>query len=148
VGAVTVGVGVGAVTVGVGVGAVTVGVGVGAVTVGVGVGVVQVDLVMVLLSRVTAPFRASALPSMIVPVFTEIDCRARMLPTKVELVPSVAELPTCQKTLHGWAPLTRATTLPDAVMSVDEIWKMKTAFGSFCPSRVTVPVSPSEDVDW
>jgi hypothetical protein len=71
------------------------------VAVGVGVEVTQVGLVMVLSSRVTAPFLASARPSMVAPVVTEIDVRARMLPTKVEFVPSVAELPTCQKTLHA-----------------------------------------------
>jgi len=33
------------------------------------------------------------------------DRSARIVPTNNELVPSVAELPTCQNTLHGWAPL-------------------------------------------
>ncbi len=52
---------------------------------------------------------------MLAPVVAEIDVRARMLPTKVELVPSVAELPTCQYTLHGWAPLISTTRLAEAV---------------------------------
>ena len=38
-----------------------------------------------------------------------------MLPRNTEPVPSVAELPTCQKTLHSWAPLISVTVLPDAV---------------------------------
>ena len=34
-------------------------------------------------------------------LFTVIDVRARIVPAKVEPDPSVAELVTCQKTLHG-----------------------------------------------
>ena len=85
------------------------GIGIGgtvSVPVGVGVGVggevvAQFAAVIVLSSRVTAPVRASARPSMLAPVVTVIDCWARMLPTKVVFVPSVAELPTCQKTLQA-----------------------------------------------
>jgi len=54
----------------------------------------------VLLSSVTAPFLASNRPSTVAPVVAAIDVRARMFPLNVELVPSVAELPTCQKTLQ------------------------------------------------
>src|ERR1700722_11084146 len=39
----------------------------------------------------------------------------------------------------------RATWLAEAVVRVEPIWKMKTAFGSFCASRVSVPVSPIEE---
>jgi hypothetical protein len=52
-----------------------------------------------LVSNVTAPFRASALPFSVAPVVTVMDVSARMLPLKVEAVPRVAELPTCQKML-------------------------------------------------
>ena len=53
--------------------------------------------VMVLVSIVTAPFRASARPSMVAPVVgREIEVNAMMVPLKVLAVPSVAELPTCQ----------------------------------------------------
>ena len=48
------------------------------------------------LISVTAPFRASAWPCTVTPLFTEIDDRAMMVPTNTEPVPSVAELPTCQ----------------------------------------------------
>ena len=82
---------------------------------------------IVLLSSVTAPLRASSLPSTVAPVFSVIDVRARIVPLKFVVVPSVAELPTCQKTLHGEAPLTSFTWLADAVISVDAAWKMKTA---------------------
>jgi hypothetical protein len=150
VGLVAVGVGVGVVAVGVGVGVVAVGVGVGVVAVGVGVGVVaQRDAVMVSSSRVTAPLRASARPWMVSPVCTVIDVRARMLPAKVEFVPSVAELPTCQKTLQAWAPLVRTTELAESVVSVEEgAWKIQTAFGSPCASRVSDPPTSSEEEAW
>ena len=113
VGLVAVAVGVGPVAVAVGVGPVAVAVGVGpvAVAVGVAVGVVvgggtdlaQLGTVIVSSSRVTAPLRASARPAIVSPVSTEIDVRARTLPAKSELVPRVAELPTCQNTLQAWA---------------------------------------------
>jgi hypothetical protein len=38
----------------------------------------------------------------------------------------------------------RLTVLLDAVINVDPAWKMKTALGSPCASRVTVPVRPME----
>ena len=56
----------------------------------------QSGLVIVLVSRVTAPLRASARPCSVAPVVIVIDVRARMLPTKAAPVPIVAELPTCQ----------------------------------------------------
>src|SRR5438270_13414043 len=80
-----------------------------------------------LLSNVTAPFRASALPFNVAPVLTVIDARAIMFPANVVLVPRVAELPTCQKTFFDWAPPLRITwLLPEAVVSVATIWKIQT----------------------
>jgi hypothetical protein len=46
-----------------------------------------------------------------------MDVRANMVPEKLLVVPMVAELPTCQKTLHAWAPFSRTTELPDAAIS-------------------------------
>ncbi len=66
-------------------------------------------VVTVLLSSVTAAVRARSLPSTVAPVFAVIDARARIVPSKLVVVPSVAELPTCQKTLHAEAPLTSLT---------------------------------------
>ena len=57
----------------------------------------------------------------------------------MELVPSVAELPTLQKTLQAWAPFMRVIVLPVEVIRVDAAWKMKIAFPSPCPSRVNIP---------
>jgi len=51
---------------------------------------------MVLVSNVTAPLLASALPFSVAPVFSVIDANAKMFPLKTEYVPRVAELPTCQ----------------------------------------------------
>lgn len=126
------GVGIGAdVGTGVGVG-VEVGVGVG-VGVGIGVGVgeaAHVALVMVFVSSVTAPFRAKTRPSTFAPVVRVADVKAKIFPLKVEFVPSVAELPTCQKTLQAWAPFMRLTLLAPAVISVEAVLKIKTALGS------------------
>ena len=135
VGKVPVPVGVGKVPVPVGVGPVLVPVPVGVgpvpvpVPVPVGVGpvpdavgpvpVVQEGTMMVSSSRVTAPLRASARPVMVSPVCTVIEVRARMVPWKVEPVPIVAELPTCQKTLQAWAPLVRRIVVPVSVPRVE-----------------------------
>ena len=100
-----------------------------------------------MVSSVTAPVRAKSLPSTVVPVVAAIDARARTFPLNVVVVPRVAELPTCQKTLHAWAPLIRLTLLPEAVIRVEAIWKMKTAFGSPWPSNVKVPLSAIGPVD-
>ncbi len=115
---------------------------VGGFVVVVGV-VVQLGRVMVLVSRLTWPVRASTRPFTVVPVCTDAEVCARMLPTKVVFVPRVAELPTSKKTLHGEAPLTSMTVLFDAVIRVDPAWKMNTESGLFFASRVTVPVRPS-----
>ena len=53
---------------------------------------------------VTAPVLANALPSSVAPVLKEMDCIAIIVPLKAELVPKVAELPTCQKMLDANAP--------------------------------------------
>lgn len=61
----------------------------------------QVGLVIVFLSRVTAALRANALPCRVALVLSPIDVRAIIVPMKLELVPSVAELVTCQNTLQA-----------------------------------------------
>jgi hypothetical protein len=57
-------------------------------------------------------------------------------------VPSVAELPTVQKTLSAEAPLARLTLLAEPVIRVEAALKMNTASESPCASRVSVPVMP------
>jgi hypothetical protein len=74
-----------------------------------------------------------------------IDVSAMMVPTNDVLVPSVAELPTCQYTLHGEAPLTKLTLLFSAAVVRDEpIWNTQTALGLPPASRVSVPVIAAE----
>src|ERR1017187_8318806 len=52
---------------------------------------------MTLLSNVTAPFLAKALPQpMVAPVFRVMLLSARIFPRNAVVVPRVAELPTCQ----------------------------------------------------
>jgi hypothetical protein len=51
---------------------------------------------MVLDCMVTPPVRARARPSKVAPVSREMDVIAMIVPWNTEVVPSVAELPTCQ----------------------------------------------------
>src|ERR1035437_5063291 len=106
----------------------------------VSVGEVKHVVVIVSLSKVTSPVLASARPSSFAPVFIQMDVEAMIVPTKVEPTPRVAELVTCQKTLHELAPRMRFTELPDAVMKDEVVWMIQTELGSFWPSSVTVPV--------
>ena len=62
--------------------------------------------VMLFVSRVTAPFLASALPPvMFAPVVRVMLVSAMRLPMNDVVVQSVAELPICQATPHGLPPL-------------------------------------------
>ena len=70
-----------------------------------------------------------------------------MVPLKVEYVPRVAELPTCQKTLAAFAPLMRTTWLLVPVVSALAIWKIKTAFALPWPLSVRTPLVPKPSVD-
>jgi hypothetical protein len=89
-----------------------------------------VDVVMVLVSNVTAPVRASSLPWIVAAVVAVMLAEAMMVPTKCVPVPSVAEEPTCQKTLHACALPASRTVVLEPVVSVEPIWKMNTALGS------------------
>src|SRR5665213_993235 len=82
-----------------------------------------------------------------VPAAHVIDVVARIDPAKFVVVPRVAELPTCQNTLHACAPFSSATTLVDAVVKDDPASKMKTESGLPPPLRVTVPVRPMDEVE-
>ena len=106
----------------------------------------QSGRLITLVSRVTDPLRASTLPSTEAPVASVADVSDMTVPTKVVFVSSVVLLPTCQKTLHGEAPLISETVLLGAVTNVLPALKMKTADGSPCASRVSVPVSCMPEV--
>jgi len=95
--------------------------------------------VIVLESSVTVPVRATSEPLIVAPVVAVIDDKATMCPAKFELVPSVAEDPTCQKTLQACAPLVRITLLPLAVVKESGKVKTNTEFGSPAPLSVSEP---------
>src|SRR5688572_25960761 len=61
----------------------------------------QTGVAMAFVSKVTAPSLARRRPFTEAPLVAVIDDRARMFPWKMEYVPSVAELPTCQNTLQA-----------------------------------------------
>jgi hypothetical protein len=79
------------------------------------------------------------------PVVTVIEVVAIMFPTQFVPVPSVAELPTTQKTLHDCAPLINKTLASDAVIRVEPIWNTKRALGFPRAFSVSVPVSPADE---
>src|ERR1700719_171443 len=93
-------------------------------------------------SSVTAPVSAKIRPSTLAPVLTVSLTLARMLPTRMVLVPTVAELPTCQNTFPAIAPLARTTEELLAAVSVLPIWKMYTPL----PLSVRVPVNCAESL--
>src|SRR5205814_5279977 len=83
------------------------------------------------------------------PVVMVMVVRARILPAKLLPVPSVAELPTCQKRFVGQvAPPVLVSTTDDAlaVVRVLPILNRKSAFGLPWKLRVSVPVRPADDV--
>ena len=59
------------------------------------------------------------------------------MPRKVEPAPSVADVPTFQKTLHDWADPIRLTFPVEPVINVpvpSAVWKMKTAGARVWPA--------------
>ena len=76
-----------------------------------------------------------------------MDSAASTVPRKLELVPKVADEPTCQKTLHAWAPLVSVMREPEMVVRVEPAWNTKTALGSPPASSVTSPVRSTDDAE-
>src|SRR6185295_10235475 len=68
-----------------------------------------------------------------------------MVPWKAVFVPSVAELPTTQKTLPADAPLINVTVELLAVVSVLPIWKIKRALGFPWPSKTRAVFNWAEE---
>ncbi len=81
----------------------------------------QVGIVIELDSRVTPPVWAKMRPLTVAPVFRVTEVSANMVPAKFVVVPRVAELPTCQKTLHACAPFSNTTLLDEAVVRVEPL---------------------------
>jgi len=94
---------------------------------------------------VTAAVSANRPPWHETPELAVMDASAMMVPTNEVLVPRVAELPTCQKTLQAWAPLIRTTEAAVAVVMVEPNWKTKRLLALFWPSSVSFPVRPPEE---
>jgi len=78
----------------------------------------QFDALTTLVSSVTAPVRAMARPVNAALRETVTLVCAKILPLNAVELPIVAEPPTCQKTLHGFAPLMRRTAELAAVTRV------------------------------
>jgi hypothetical protein len=64
-------------------------------------GVAHAEVVIVFVSRLTAPVCASSRPSRVAPVPAVIEVCAMTVPANVEFEPSVTEAPTSQKTLQA-----------------------------------------------
>src|SRR4029078_8497807 len=107
-----------------------------------GTGMAAHDEALILfVSRVTAPLRASARPTRLAPVVMVMLVSARMLPTSEVEVPTVADEPTCQNTLHGDPLPLMITDELEAVVSVLPILKIHIAAALPWPFSVRVPVS-------
>src|SRR5436190_12190315 len=91
------------------------------------------------------PVLASALPVSVAPVLKVMDCIAITVPLKTEVVPNVAELPTCQKILEAKAPPLRITLRPEVVVNVEAICIMNTASAFPCASNVKSPDEIAND---
>ena len=76
---------------------------------------------IVLLASETRPLRARSLPSIVALSLAVIELRAKIEPAKVELAPSVALSPTCQKTFDAWAPPSKTMDDPGLVVRVEAI---------------------------
>ena len=105
----------------------------------------QEGTLIVLSSKVTSPLRARTRPVTDAPVSSVAEVRAMMVPTKsVVSVPRVAELPTCQNTLHACTPpVNRTDAGPvDPVVRVLPAWNTNTELAF--PVRVSGPLSVME----
>jgi hypothetical protein len=98
-----------------------------------------------LVSMVTAPLRARTLPATVVSVSRLMLVNARIFPTNVVLVPKVAELPTCQKSLQTCPPLMSRIDELLPVMSVLATLNIQTASVLPAPSSVSAPVRAADD---
>ena len=68
-----------------------------------------------------------------------MDCSATIVPWNCAAEPMVAELPTCQNTLHELAPPVMTMRVPEPIVRLDAARKTHT--DSALPARVSCPVS-------
>src|SRR3989442_4866514 len=95
-----------------------------------------------LVSIVTAPLSAKALPDTLAPVVREMLATARIFPVNAVPVPSVGELPTAQNTLVSRAPPLMTTDELIAVVRVLPI--LKTQIEPAGPLRVSRPLTSAD----
>jgi hypothetical protein len=79
---------------------------------------------MVFALSVTLPVWAKTRPCTVALLRSETEVNAMIDPLKFVVEPSVADEPTCQKTVLGVTPPVKTTELADAVVSVETAWKM------------------------
>src|SRR5512147_2344372 len=96
---------------------------------------------MVLVSSVTAPFRAKARPDRLAPVAMVMLVSASTLPANELPAPMVADSPTIQNTLQTPPPLVTTTDELVAVLSPPGIWIIQTAVVSPWASSTSWPVN-------
>ena len=101
-------------------------------------GAAHVELVIVLLLSDTRPVWASTRPWTVAAEFTVMLVSAMIVPTNDELLPSVAELPTCQNTLQACAPPESVIVFDVAVTRSEVAWKTHTELAS--PVSVRLPI--------
>ena len=106
----------------------------------------HVSTLTVLKSRVTVAPNAKTPPLDTALVLSVTEAAARIFPWNKLPVPKVAELPTCQNTLHGNPPPVSRTVDPDAVIREDPIWKYHASLAEPVPARVKVPVTAAEEL--
>src|SRR5512147_524624 len=101
---------------------------------------------MVLVSSVTAPFRARARPDRLAPVARVTLVSARILPANELPAPMVADSPTIQNTLQTPPPLVTTTAELAAVLNPPGIWIVQVAAVSPWASSTSWPVNFARDV--
>jgi hypothetical protein len=106
----------------------------------------HVSTLTVLSSRVTVAPNAKTPPLDTASVLSVTEAAARIFPWNTLPVPKVAELPTCQNTLHANPPPVSRTLDPDAVVREDPIWKYHASLAEPVPTRVKVPVTAAEEL--
>jgi hypothetical protein len=92
------------------------------------------------------PPRAKSPPSEVTPEFAVMETCAKTVPESRDATPNVAEDPTRQNTLQGFAPPVSMTVEPTEVTKVEPIWKYHASVGEPVPARVNIPVICAEVV--
>ncbi|KAF4621643.1 hypothetical protein G7Y89_g14507 [Cudoniella acicularis] len=101
----------------------------------------------VFVSIVRVPPRANKPPLLLAPPSAVTETCARIVPANAMLIPKVADVPTCQKTLQGKPPPESITAEPTEVTKVEPIWKYQASVGDPVPASIKVPVSCADELN-